>query len=287
MSPGLSRKTKQQKKRTYHIARGDAHIVGFPACSSGSGGGTDGGGDTVGEWCWGERGGRGGGRAGHPANAAANVAGYDFGLAQTYDEHGDERGGDFATTTAQTRNANLGRVHVHDGRTAAPQQSGANRRRQRHDKIGSQRSGVNSRQRLTNTHRYTLSTPKTVGVERAPMTPATVTATAISSAPGENEEGEEAEEELGEEELPNEGNAISPLSSFMEDPPPPPRHKAKAVSVDIPHNGRQQSLQEGHPKWGGFGPSHVPRFFRGRFGVAGEQKRIIGRRVGVVGDLGS
>ncbi|CAM9984090.1 unnamed protein product [Ectocarpus sp. 4 AP-2014] len=29
------------------------------------------------------------------------------------------------------------------------------------------------------------------------------------------------------------------------------------------------------PQWGGFGPGHVPKYFRGKFGVAGERKRLI------------
>lgn len=42
-----------------------------------------------------------------------------------------------------------------------------------------------------------------------------------------------------------------------------------------------------HPQWGGFGIGHVPRFFRGKFGVAGAKKKLIGRKgEGVVGNAG-
>lgn len=34
------------------------------------------------------------------------------------------------------------------------------------------------------------------------------------------------------------------------------------------------------PQWGGFGPGHVPKYFRGKFGVAGERKRLIHRLMG-------
>lgn len=43
-------------------------------------------------------------------------------------------------------------------------------------------------------------------------------------------------------------------------------------------------LQRSHPRlhqqWGGFGPGHVPKYFRGKFGVAGERKRLIHRHNG-------
>lgn len=35
-----------------------------------------------------------------------------------------------------------------------------------------------------------------------------------------------------------------------------------------------------HQQWGGFGPGHVPKFFRGKFGVAGERKRLMHRQNG-------
>lgn len=40
---------------------------------------------------------------------------------------------------------------------------------------------------------------------------------------------------------------------------------------------------EPHTQWGGFGPGHVPKYFRGKFGVAGERKILIGRREGDAG----
>lgn len=33
-------------------------------------------------------------------------------------------------------------------------------------------------------------------------------------------------------------------------------------------------------QWGGFGPGHVPKYFRGRFGVAGEKKALVRRLIG-------
>lgn len=35
-------------------------------------------------------------------------------------------------------------------------------------------------------------------------------------------------------------------------------------------------------QWGGFGPGHTPKYFRGKFGVAGERKRLIHRQDGDV-----
>lgn len=35
-------------------------------------------------------------------------------------------------------------------------------------------------------------------------------------------------------------------------------------------------------QWGGFGPGHTPKYFRGKFGVAGERKRLIRRQSGDV-----
>ncbi|CAN0010562.1 unnamed protein product, partial [Ectocarpus sp. 12 AP-2014] len=34
------------------------------------------------------------------------------------------------------------------------------------------------------------------------------------------------------------------------------------------------------PQWGGFGPGHVPKYFRGKFGVAGKRKTLIHRHMG-------
>lgn len=48
-----------------------------------------------------------------------------------------------------------------------------------------------------------------------------------------------------------------------------------------------RGVPQEHPQWGGFGTGHVPRYFRGKFGIAGEKKRLIGRKgEGVVGGAG-
>lgn len=58
---------------------------------------------------------------------------------------------------------------------------------------------------------------------------------------------------------------------------------------EIPYNANPLKVEEAQsqPQWGGFGPGHVPRFFRGKFGIAGEKKRIIVRERDGGGDGGS
>ena len=99
----------------------------------------------------------------------------------------------------------------------------------------------------------------------------------------DDEEEEEEEGEEGDEEAVNCEKAPSTLSSLSEGPPRCSKAKARPAAAVAAGKPPPQE----HLKWGGFGPSHVPRFFRGRFGVAGEKKRLSGRRVDGVGGLDS
>ena len=216
--------------------------MAFPVCNNS-------GADTMGKWCGRER--RCGGNAKNRAGAVA-VAG--SGLAQMCDERGD----DVATTIR--RNSVLGQVH--HGHTGSQSIIHSGRQRHKHRQF----SRTESEWKINSGHRrihnqFSLSTPVLGIVERAPATTtvAAATAAAVSVVSGDEDE-----------EVPNYEKAPSTLSSLSAGPP---RHKAKAKLVVAAGKPPQQ-----HLKWGGFGPTHVPRFFRGRFGVAGEKKRLSGRR---------
>ncbi len=63
---------------------------------------------------------------------------------------------------------------------------------------------------------------------------------------------------------------------------PPPVTSAAVARAGGPELSapQQQELQQ----WGGFGPGHVPRYFRGLFGVAGEKKMLFRRQSGDIVD---
>lgn len=76
-------------------------------------------------------------------------------------------------------------------------------------------------------------------------------------------------------------------------PSPKPSDKASATTVEAQPKRRVLQAatvdkmqvvrrQDGNLQWGGFGPGHVPRYFRGKFGVAGKKKNIVGRKTQVI-----
>ena len=66
--------------------------------------------------------------------------------------------------------------------------------------------------------------------------------------------------------------------------PPPLASIAGATEPRVGGAGLSAPHQEEPPprsqQWGGFGPGHVPKYFRGKFGVAGERKMLVRRQSG-------
>lgn len=75
------------------------------------------------------------------------------------------------------------------------------------------------------------------------------------------------------------GNTTLERGLFGARSPPliPAPHEASRLDVRL----REEASPCGnHQQWGGFGPGHVPKYFRGRFGVAGEKKALARRQNG-------
>lgn len=63
----------------------------------------------------------------------------------------------------------------------------------------------------------------------------------------------------------------------------PPLSLAKVAAGESgarPTAPQQQEATLCSQQWGGFGPGHTPKYFRGKFGVAGERKRLLRRQTG-------